>query len=499
MKDKQKIAVIIGAGPSGLALAYELLISDKNIKPIIIEKLQCVGGLSRTVYFDNLGVDIGGHRLYTKDKYIKSIWDRFLTVQNAPSIDDISAKRNIKYPKIGKDPNKEDNVMLIRQRHSSIIFDSKFFTYPLKFNLETFLKLGFKTSFIAGCSYLKSIFFKRKENNLEDFMINRFGVVLYNIFFKDYTKKVWGVDASILSSEWGHERIRKLSLLKTLINSLLSGIKIFKSKKETSLIDEFYYPKYGCSQLWNLMADFIVKNGGEIIFNSEFHSFNCQGDKIISVKYMKDNEVCEIFANYFVSSAPISDVIKGVDAPFDIKQNALNLPYRDYILVSFYTNSFNLKNYTNFPTVNNITPDCWLYLQEKDAIAARIQIMNNWSPYLVDDFENKYLISLEYFANENDDLFSLADEEIIQLAINESEKYKLFNREDIIKTKVIRELKAYPSYFGTYANIGKIKEYLKSFSNLYLIGRNGLHKYNNMDEAMICGINVARDIILKQE
>ena len=457
MNNNEKIAVIIGAGPSGLALAYELLVSKKNIKPIIIEKLPCVGGLSRTVYFDNLGIDIGGHRLYTKDEYVKSIWDRFLTVQNSPSIDDIMANREIKYPKVGKDPNKNDDVMLIRQRHSSIIFENKFFTYPLKFNFETFSKLGFKTSFIAGCSYIKSIFVKQKENNLEDFMINRFGVVLYSIFFKDYTKKVWGVDASQLSSEWGHERIRKLSLFKTLLNSLLSGFKIFKSKKETSLIDEFFYPKYGCSQLWNLMADFIVKNGGEIIFNSEFDSFNVQDDKIISIKYKNNNEIREIFANYFISSAPICDIIKGIDAPFDVKQNALNLPYRDYILASFYTNALNLKNYTKFPTVNNITPDCWIYLQEKDAIAARIQIMNNWSPYLVGDFKNKYLVSLEYFVNETDDFYKMTDDEIINFAVNECEKYQLFKKENVIKTKIVRELKAYPSYFGTYANIDKIK------------------------------------------
>ena len=158
-----------------------------------------------------------------------------------------------------------------------------------------------------------------------------------------------------------------------------------------------------------------------------------------------------------------------------------------------------MKNYTKFPTVNNITPDCWIYLQEKDAIAARIQIMNNWSPYLVGDFKNKYLVSLEYFVNETDDFYKMTDDEIINFAVNECEKYQLFKKENVIKTKIVRELKAYPSYFGTYANIDKIKNYLNNFDNLYLIGRNGLHKYNNMDEAMICGINVARDIILKQE
>ena len=155
-----------------------------------------------------------------------------------------------------------------------------------------------------------------------------------------------------------------------------------------------------------------------------------------------------------------------------------------------------MKNYTNYKTVNNITPDNWLYLQENDAIAARIQVMNNWSPYLVKDFENKYLISLEYFVNENDDLWNKSDADIIKIAQQECEKYNLFNAKSVIKSFVIKEQKAYPAYFGTYKYINKIKEGISKYKNLYLIGRNGQHKYNNMDEAMVCGINIARDIIL---
>ncbi|MBE7707475.1 MAG: hypothetical protein E7Z88_02085 [Cyanobacteria bacterium SIG27] len=494
-KDKQ-IALIIGAGPAGLAVAYELIVNNSNIKPIIIEKNSCVGGLSRTVYKDGSGVDIGGHRLHTNNEYIKKIWMKFLTVQNSPSIDDIIAKRDNKYPTNGKNPELEDDVMLIRRRFSSIIYNSNFFPYPLKMSLETFKKLGFKTSFLAGLSYIKSMFFKHKENSLEDFMINRFGNVLYGIFFKDYTKKVWGKDPSELSSEWGHQRIRKLSLFKTVLNAILSQFKFLKFKKETSLIDEFYYPKFGCSQLWDLMAKFIVENGGEIILNSQFEDFNCVDNKIIGVKYRNQyNLIDEILVNYVVSTIPIKDLIKGLDAPYDIKQEALNLPYRDYILVSFYTNNFNLKNHTDYKTINNITPDCWIYLQENGAIAARIQMMNNWSPYLVSDFQNKYLISLEYFVNENEEFWNKTDDEIISIALMEAQKYNLFSSNDVLKSFVIKEKCAYPSYFGSYKNIDKIKNHLSKTKNLYLAGRNGQHKYNNMDEAMVCGINIAREII----
>ena len=499
-KNNKKTALILGAGPSGLALAYELIKTNSNIKPILLDKLDCVGGLSRTVYWDDLGVDIGGHRLFTKDKYIQSIWDSFLQHQNAPSLDDIYANRKIKYPKKGLNPNESDNVMLIRQRYSSIIYNSKFFQYPLKFTFSTLKKLGFKTAVLSALSYFKSVLIKREEKNLEDFFINRFGLVLYNIFFKDYTKKVWGVDAACLSCEWGRQRIKKLSLFKTLLNSFISKLKFLKFAKETSLIDEFYYPKFGCSQLWNLMADYIKANGGEFIFESEFEDFNIENNKILSVKYKnKFNQVLELSADYFISSIPIKDLIKGIDAPFNIKQNALNLPYRDYILVSFYTNEFNLKNTTNFNTINNTAPDCWIYLQEKDAIASRIQIMNNWSCYLVPDFQNKYLISLEYFVFENDAIWTMSDDKIVDLASDECQKYGLFSKKSILKTKVIREKKAYPGYYSTYKNIDIIKEYLYTIKNLSLIGRNGLHKYNNMDEAMVCGINVARELIKKQD
>lgn len=488
--------VIIGAGPAGLSVAYELIENNSNLRPIIIEKLPCVGGISRTVYSGNLGVDIGGHRLHTDNEYVKSIWFKFLKQQNAPAIDDIYCERDVKYPEEGANPNEADDVMMTRRRFSSIIYNSKFFPYPLKFSLDTFLNLGLLTSFKAGCSYIKSMLFKREEKTLEDFMVNRFGEVLYSIFFKDYTKKVWGLDPSQLSSEWGHQRIRKLSLFKTIINSILSQIKFLKFKKETSLIDEFYYPKFGCSQLWDLMAKYIVNNGGEIIYESEFADFVTCENKILAVKYKdKNGQINEISARNVVSTMPISELITGLDVPFDVKQDALNLPYRDYILVSFYADKFNLKNITDYKTVNNITPDCWLYLQEPDAIAARIQIMNNWSPYLVGDFKKNYLISLEYFANETDEFWQKTDNEIIEIAQMEAQKYNLFNKENILKSFVVREKKAYPAYFGTYKNIDKIKEHIARYMNLYLAGRNGQHKYNNMDEAMLCGIEVAKQIM----
>ncbi|MBR2069603.1 MAG: NAD(P)-binding protein [Candidatus Gastranaerophilales bacterium] len=476
--DKNKpTALIIGAGPSGLALAYELIQLNSDIRPVIIDKLPQVGGLSRTIYDDKSGIDLGGHRLFTKDKYVESIWKRFLKEQNAPALDDIHANRNLKFQKTGADPNFKDDVLLLRKRFSSVIKDKKKINYPIRFNPDTFKKLGFASSSQALLSYLKALVFKRNEKNFEDFLINKFGRYLYNLYFKEHSKKVWGVEASELVNEWGRERIQK---------SLFSANKIWE--------DEYYYPKYGCSQLWDKMAQYIIDNGGDIILNCEFLNFEIKQDNIISAKVKCPNLISDISANYFISSIPISDIIKSVEAPFDIKQNALNLPYRDYILVSLYTTKFNLKNTTKYPTLNDVTPDNWIYLQEKNTIASRLQIMNNWSPYLVEDFKNKYLVSLEYFCNKNDDLWNLSDDEITKLALSECEKYGFFDRYDIYKTKVIRELKAYPVYSGTYKYINKIKNHLKTYKNLYLMGRCGEHKYINMDLAMVCGINIARDI-----
>ena len=302
-----------------------------------------------------------------------------------------------------------------------------------------------------------------------------------------------------MPSDWGKERIRKLSLFKTVMNAILSNFEFFKKlSKETSLIDEFYYPKLGCSQLWNLMADYIVAHGGQILLNHEVIDFEVNENKMINakVKYI-NGKIIEIQGDYFASSMPICDLIKGLDAPYNIKQYALNLPYRDYLLVSFYTKSFNLKNQTNYRTVNNITPECWIYLQEPDAVASRIQIMNNWSPYLVGDFKRNYLISLEYYVNEDEFLWNLDDGKIIELALNECKKYNLFYNKDVLKAKVIREKKAYPAYWGSYHKLNEIKKYIATINNLYLIGRNGQHKYNNMDEAMLSGIDVAREIIKK--
>ncbi len=495
---RDKVAVIIGAGPAGLSAAYNLLKNTEDIKPIILEELDCVGGISRTVHHNGNGIDLGGHRLFSKNQEILDFWEEILPLQGKPPIDDKILHREITLSPTGPDPDETDRVMLKRRRVSRIFYLRKFFDYPVSLKASTILNMGLGRTFNAGMSYLKSCVHKVPEKTLEDFMINRFGKVLYKMFFEKYTQKVWGLHPSEISKEWGEQRIKGLSLSKAVLNAILSPLKLISNKeKETSLIEEFYYPKYGCGQVWEFMANEIVKMGGEIHFNTKVTDFETDGNKILSVNALRNDGRSEKFrGNFFISSMPVKDLVEGLGArvPENIAAVAKNLPYRDYILAGFYCNKINLKNNTKIPTINNICPDCWIYIQEDDITAGRLQIMNNWSPYLVKDFRDKVFISLEYFCNEGDELWNKSEQEMIDFGLSELQKLNIVNPEDVIDTVRVKVKKAYPAYFGTYKDFDIVKQYLNSIENLYCIGRNGQHKYNNMDHSMLSGIEAVNVI-----
>lgn len=472
MTNRDKTAIIIGAGPAGLAAAYALLTETQDIKPILIEKSDSVGGISKTVFFDGNGIDIGGHRMFSKNQQIVDLWEYFLP-------DEI--KNNI-------NPDEQDIVMLRRKRFSEIFYLRKLFAYPISMSPKTFKNMGLKRTILAGCSYLKSAIFKRKEKNLEDFMINRFGKVLYSMFFESYTEKVWGRHPRNISKEWGEQRIKGLSLVKAVLNALH-----LTKKKETTLIEEFSYPKYGCGQLWNLMAGKIIELGGEIHYNSEVIGICNDDSKIYSVKIRENGEEKYIDADYFLSSMPVKDLVCGMSNKNEnVVKIASDLPYRDYMLVGLYLNDLNLKE------DGNLTKDCWIYIQEPDVNLGRMQIMNNWSPYLVKD-KDKIFISLEYFCDEGDEYWNMSDEDFIKMAIDETAKLGIIKKEDVISSTRLRVQKAYPAYFDSYKDFGVIQEYLDKFENLYCIGRNGQHRYNNMDHSMLTGIEAVNVILGKAE
>lgn len=491
----KKRAIIIGAGPAGLSTACHL--SD-DIIPILIEKEDCVGGLSKTFFEDGNGTDIGPHRFFTKNQKVLDFWESLCPIQGAKAIDDILVNRQVSLKPDGPDPQIEDKVFLNRKRFSRIYYNKHFLDYPLKMKFSNISALGLIKTFVAGLSYIKSCIYKLPETNLESFMINRFGRVLYELFFEGYTQKVWGVHPSQISKEWGMQRIKGISLIKVVLNALA---KPFVKGKEISLTDEYYYPKWGSSQMWNLMAERIKEKGGEIILNSKVVELVKQDNKIVSVRVQNKNtgEIQEIFGDVFVSSMPVKSLLTNMnDVPQNILDIANNLIYRDFILVNYVTEKINLKNNTDVPTVNNIAPDSWIYLQDNDIKAGRLDIMNNFSPYIVKNFKDDFVINLEYFCNENDNFWSDTDENIINFGISELEKLNVTEKTRIKKSKVIRIKKAYPSYFGSYDKFDELKSYLNSIDNLYCVGRNGQHKYNNMDHSVLSGI-VASKIISNNE
>ena len=467
MTERNKKAIIIGAGPAGLAAAYSLLTETEDVKPILFEASDVVGGIARTAFFGKNGVDIGGHRLFSKSQTIVDLWEYFLPDE---------VKHNL-------DPETVDIVMMRKKRFSEILYLRKLFAYPISMSAQTFKNLGLKRTLLAGFSYLKSIFFKVKENNLEDFMVNRFGRVLYELFFESYTEKVWGRHPRNISKEWGEQRIKGLSLVK----AVLSALKLTKNK-ETSLIDEFSYPKYGCTQLWNLMSGKIIELGGEIRYNSEVISVETDGNIVKSVKIRDNNGEYSENADYVMSSMPVRDLVMGMnDVDEDVKKVAEELPYRDYMLVGLYLNDMGIKEN------GKLSKDSWIYIQEPDVKVGRMQIMNNWSKYLVED-ENKVLISLEYFCDEGDEFWNMSDDDFVKFAIEEGEKIGILKKEDVIDSLRLRVKKAYPAYFGTYSEFDKIQKYLDKFDNLFCIGRNGQHRYNNLDHSMLTGMEAVKII-----
>ena len=491
----QKIAIIIGAGPAGLTAAYKLL-KETDIKPIIYEESNVIGGISQTFEYKGNRMDIGGHRFFTKNDLVMDVWKELMKPQGAPALDEKLLNENKQYE--GKaDPEKEDDVFLTRRRVSRIYYLGKFFDYPISMKPRTFLNMGFFRTMSAGFGYIHSCIFKKKEDSLENFYINRFGKPLYNMFFKDYTTKVWGRSPKEISPDWGAQRVKGLSLMKTFVSALTKPFRKKSSKVETSLIEEFYYPKKGPGQLYSKMADEIIKMGGEIHFNSKVDNVHLNGN---SIDYIEVNGNI-VKGDYYISSMPIKDLMNSMnDVDKSLLDIANNLPYRDFITVGLLLDKLKIKNKTKMKTVNNIVPDCWIYIQDNSVKLGRLQIFNNWSPYMVDDLEKHIFVGLEYFCNEGDSMWNMKEEDFIKFAIDELVKIKIIDKEDVLDSVELKIKKAYPAYFDSYAEFPKVKDYLNSIDNLYCIGRNGQHRYNNMDHSMLTAIetvNVIKKVLDK--
>lgn len=498
--ENKKRAIIIGAGPAGLTAAYELL-TRTNIVPIVVEKSEHMGGISRTINYKGNRIDIGGHRFFSKSDRIMVWWQQILPLQKIEGVQKIayqSRSRDLEPLSSEIDPSTTDAVMLLRKRKSRIYYNRQFFAYPLKINRDTVKKLGYFNTLKIGCSYLKSVAFPiRPEVNLEDFFINRFGKRLYKTFFKSYTEKVWGLPCNQINAEWGAQRVKGLSITGTIKHALSTILRknndIAQKNTETSLIEQFLYPKYGPGQMWQEVAKKVEALGGTILTNTIAEKIVAENNQIhaVEVQNIKTNETKTLRGDYFFSTMPIKELVASlqIEIPKNIKLISDGLLYRDFITVGLLCNRLKIKD----PGGNDIT-DNWIYIQESDVLVGRLQIFNNWSPYMVSD-PTKMWIGLEYFCNETDELWNKSDKNLIDLAKYEMEKIGIVDQVDVIDATVMRVEKTYPAYFGTYNQFDTLRQYLDSFQNLFLLGRNGMHRYNNQDHSMLTAMTAVDNII----
>lgn len=501
----KKCAIIIGAGPAGLTAAYEL-ITKTDIKPIIIEKTNDIGGISKTVVYNGNRMDIGGHRFFSKSDAVMKWWQNILPIQGSESKEEMR-KTSLIFSAQGPDPEKTDRVMLIRSRLSRIFYLGKFFDYPIKLNWKTISNLGMIRIIKIGCAYLLiKIFPVKNISSLEDFFISRFGKELYETFFKDYTEKIWGVPCSEIAADWGAQRIKELSVFRTLLHAIKAIYNKDKSieqkNTDTSLIEHFIYPKLGPGQMWETVARMVEEKGGVIMKNAEVIGLDISEFQIIELTYYNHSTGTKevLKGDYYFSTMPVKDLISamGSSVPANVKQISDGLPYRDSITVGLLLNELKIKNETTIPTMNNLVPDNWIYIQEKDVKLARLQIYNNWSPYLLKNV-NKIWLGLEYCCNEGDELWKKSDADLTRFAIDELHKIAIIDKSEVIDSIIIRTPKTYPGYFGTYPRFGVIRGFTDRFDNLFLIGRNGMHKYYNQDHAMLTAMAAVNNIITEKK
>lgn len=494
-----KRVVIIGAGPAGLTAGVELLEKSSEYEVIILEESNQAGGISRTVRHNGKRMDIGGHRFFSKDRDVNKWWLDRMPLQGAKSYDDKILGRESELSADGPDPEKEDNVMLSRTRISRIYYKHHFFDYPVKMNWNTIKNMGFFSFLSAGVSYLKSVIWKRPEDNLENFYINRFGRKLYSMFFEKYTEKLWGRHPDVISADWGAQRVKGLSVFAILRDIITKGIFGKRRKQvETSLIEQFLYPKYGPGQLWENAAKEFTDKGGTILYGAKVTRFQTQNDEISEVIFQRDGKEEQIQSDIVISSMPLKDLTAGLpDVPKDIVGIAKGLPYRDFVTVGIEVGSLALQNKTQRKTLNNIVPDCWIYVQDGEVKLGRVQIFNNWSPYMLPEPEKTVWLGLEFFCTEGDRFWNMSPEEWKELGAAELRKLKIITpEEEILDFHCEKVKKAYPAYFDTYNEIDRLIDFLTAHcKNLYCIGRNGQHRYNNMDHSMETAFQAVSNIL----
>jgi protoporphyrinogen oxidase len=490
-----------------LTAAFEL-VHRTEIQPIVLEKSEYMGGISRTVRYKNNRIDIGGHRFFSKSDRVMNWWMRVMPVEatNGHGPHQIAyhgQSREVVVPEAGQNGSCSDHVMLVRNRKSRIYFLRQFFDYPIQLSAQTLRQLGLARTVKVGISYLQALLHQIKpEKTLEQFLINRFGKELYLIFFKSYTEKVWGVPCDEISAEWGAQRIKGLSITKAIGHFLKKRFArkatgdIAQKETETSLIEKFMYPRLGPGQLWERVAEDVQAKGAVVKTGWQVEKLHTDGFHIVAAEAVnaETGERETIKADYFFSTMPIKELVHCLDGavPANVIEVGDGLVYRDFITVGVLLKK--LKIHEDTPQGAQLLSDNWIYIQEPDVRVGRMQIFNNWSPYLVADPANVW-IGLEYFCYESDDIWKLPDASMIEFAKAEMAKIGIIEAVDVLDACVIRVPKTYPAYFGAYERFDEIKTYVNQFDNLFLVGRNGMHKYNNQDHSMLTAMTAVDNII----
>ena len=487
-------AVVIGAGPAGLTAALELL-RNTAVAPVVVEATGVVGGLSRTVEYHGYRMDLGGHRFFSRSDWVMDWWQAILPIDPAAASDGAplriayrTRQRDVAVATPSQTAADAERVMLVRNRLSRIYHRRRFFDYPIRLDLRTIVNLGVFRSFAAGLSYLKAQAFPRTpELNLEDFLVNRFGSQLYETFFRSYTEKVWGVPCTGISAAWGAQRIKGLSLMRALLHAAQRAVGLAPKQAHTSLIERFLYPKYGPGQLWEEVARQVRERGGRIEVERPVERIAMRDGRVVAVdvRHRASGEIETFACDYAISSMPIKDLVACLDppAPQEVREIAARLPYRDFIVVGLIVRTAAIGDRVG-RAGTTMPPDNWIYIQEPDVRLGRLQVFNNWSPGLVPDGSNVWL-GLEYFCSEGDDLWSLPDAGLVALAKRELQQIGLVVAADVLDGVVVRVPKAYPAYVGAYEHFGLVRRWLDAIPNLFLVGRNGMHRYNNQDHSML--------------
>jgi protoporphyrinogen oxidase len=491
-----KVVAIAGAGPAGLTAALELLRRSQFI-PMVFDSDDQVGGISKTVNYRGNRMDLGGHRFFSKSEWVMRWWQDILPIAEdqldpAEPLGMTYQGQSRKFmPRLAA-PRSADAVLLVRQRLSRIFHRRRFFDYPLKLSVDTLAKIGLYESCKIACSYGRARLMPvRPEMTLEAFFINRFGDRLYRTFFKDYTEKVWGVHCREISAEWGAQRIKGLSVPKALANAVMSPFRksdTSQKQTETSLIERFLYPKLGPGQMWEEVARKVREGGGNINLRHRVIGIEREAHRVTAIRVRDEatNSVRLVPCGHLISTIPVCDLsaFLGAEDP-SVARVANGLPYRDFMTVGLLLRRMTThRTGSDAALGNGMPPDNWIYIQEPDVKIGRLQVFNNWSPAMVADPHTIWL-GLEYFCKEGDGLWSADDAQFIDFAARELEKIGLIDRHDVIDGTLVRVPKAYPAYFGEYAEFGKVRDYLDRFSNLYPVGRNGMHRYNNQDHSML--------------